>query len=318
MSAKFIVFIVLIGLLSVFLWTITLYNGWLNEAYLFGTNIISSWFSDDAQKISTDENKTTVKSGEYAYKLLSEIEIPDNIAIIEKNAFRGNKLTSVTIGSNVSLGVNAVGSGFETVYIGNGKQAGTYTRTDRKSTEWLTWYDGFRYRVDNGVITITGFNGTDGEAVIPGEIYGNPVKIIEARAFYGKNLTGVIIPDTVTIIEEAAFFGNWDSTNGVPSGNISSVTFGRNVAVIGNRAFENNKLSSITIPGSVTSIGYSAFGDNPVTRISLGTNVTLGSNGESIGILGTGTGFNSAYANYGRRAGTYTRPNINSTNWTRR
>jgi hypothetical protein len=74
----------------------------------------------------------------------------------------------------------------------------------------------------------------------------------------------------------------------------------------------------VNIPNNA-SIGVNAFADNQITRIIMGANVTLGSgeNGQA-GILGRGTGFNTAYANNNRRAGTYTRPNTNSSTWMRR
>jgi hypothetical protein len=316
MNVKLIVFT---GLISVFLWGICLYNGWLKEMFLFGYNIYSGFFDKNTPGISTNENVTTIKYGKFAYRFLGEIDIPDNIKIIEKNAFKGNKLTSVTIGQNVTLGRNAIGNGFEVVYNRNGKYAGTYTRTDRKSKEWFTWYDDFRYENNNGNIVITGYRGTENAVLIPAEINGNPVKIIGNRAFIEKNFTSVVIPDSVTIIEEMAFFGVWDRARELPLGTISSVTIGKGVTTIGDRVFENNFLSGIIIPDSVTSIGYSAFADNPVTIVSIGANVLLGStdNDSSNGVLGASTGFNTAYDNNNRREGIYTRPNTNSTTWTR-
>jgi hypothetical protein len=262
MNAKSIVFIVFIGLISVFLWGISLYNGWFKEIFLFGYNIYSGFFDENIPSISANENVTTVRYGKFAYRLLTEIEIPDNITIIEKNAFKGNKLTNVTIGSNVTLGKNAIGNGFENFYYGNGKHAGLYTRTDHKSTEWIMWHDNFRYLVNNGNVVITDYRGPEDSVVIPAEIQGNPVTSIGVNAFRNKNL------------------------------------------------------SSVTLPNSVDEIGVNAFAGNRITRISIGANVRLGDVG-SDGILGEGTGFNTAYANNNNRAGIYTRPDANSTRWTR-
>jgi len=262
MNAKTIVFIVFIGLISIFLWSITIYNGWLKEIFLFGYNIYTGFFDENTPSISTNENVTMVRYGKFAYRLLDEIVIPENITIIEKNAFKGNKLTNVTIGSNVTLGKNAIGNGFENFYYGNDKHAGTYTRTGRRSTEWIIWYDNFRYLVNNGNVVITDYKGPEDSVVIPAEIQGNPVTRIAENVF------------------------------------------------------RNRRLISVTLPDSVNDIGVNAFSGNRITRISIGANVRLGDVGSN-GILGEGSGFNTAYANNNNRAGIYTRPDINSTRWTR-
>jgi len=334
-NVPLIVFTVLIG---ISFWGITLYNGWLNEVVLFGHNVINGWFDKTTPGISANENVTTVKQGEFAYKLLDNIDIPDNITTIKDSAFRGNKLTSVTIppsvtsigkkafdmnrltsitiGENVALAGNSFGLGFEEIYKNNGLGAGTYTLINNENYEWSIWSDNYGYIIDNGSITITGYSGTDSEMEIPAEINGNPVKIIGERAFYKNPFTSVVIPDSVTVIGDSAFLGDWDNSKRAPLGAISSVTFGNSVISIGNKAFENNKLSRITLPDSVTSIGYSAFADNPVTRLSIGADVTLETDG-SFGILGEGTGFNTAYSNNSNKAGIYTRPNARSGTWRR-
>ena len=205
MNVKLIVFSVLI---SISLWGISLYNGWLNEAFIFGYNIFTGWFDEKTPSISTNKDITTVRYGKFAYKLLTNINIPDNITTIEKNAFKGNKLTSVTIGSNILLGKNAFGFGFEDVYKDNGMSAGTYTRTDIRSNKWSIWYDHFRYLNHNGNITITGYNGTGGTVVVPSEINGNQVTNIEENAFRKKELTSITISNSVNTIGVNAFAEN--------------------------------------------------------------------------------------------------------------
>jgi tetratricopeptide (TPR) repeat protein len=296
-------------------------------------------YNSQENSITIPDTVAIIREGEFARKQLVSVTIPNSVTLIENKAFRrnklasveipagvtsigedafaGNRLTSIAIGANVAIGNDAFGSDFENFYANNGMAAGTYTRTDTKSADWNVWYDNFRYRYNNGSISILGYNGAGGDVAIPNEISGYPVKVIGKRAFNEKKITKVIIPDNVTTIEEMAFFGAWNSAKSVPLGTISDVTFGKNVAAIGDRAFENNSLSSVTLPNSVTSIGFSAFSDNPVTSIRLGANVKLGSNGDH-GALGKGTGFNTAYANNDKMAGTYTRPNAGSGTWTRR
>jgi hypothetical protein len=86
---------------------------------------------------------------------------------------------------------------------------------------------------------------------IPSIIQDLPVTVIGEEAFYEvsgedwtiNRLAYVIIPDSVTSIEE--------------------------------RAFANNQLYSVTIPDSVTSIGRGAFARNPLTSITISSNVSL-------------------------------------------
>ena len=82
-----------------------------------------------------------------------------------------------------------------------------------------------------------------------------------------KNLTSIIIPDSVTSIDDSAF-AYCDS--------LSSVTIGNGVTSIGYGAFRDcRSLTSITIPYSVTSIGKYAFnGCSGLNIVNLGSGVT--------------------------------------------
>jgi hypothetical protein len=85
------------------------------------------------------------------------------------------------------------------------------------------------------------------------------------------------------------------------------------VMSIGESAFWGNGLTSVIIPGSVTFIGKSAFAYNSLTSVTLPANVELveDRNHETLPCAG-------AYERNGKKAGTYTRPNTSSNNWTYR
>jgi hypothetical protein len=72
--------------------------------------------------------------------------------------------------------------------------------------------------------------------------------------------------------------------------------------------FANQNLSYVVIPARVTSIGKNAFAGNPLTSVSIGANVSI----EDSAFPGN---FARAYNAYGKAAGTYTRPNIESEEW---
>ena len=88
-----------------------------------------------------------------------------------------------------------------------------------------------------------------GKDVTSAEIIGNITSISE-EAFVQTKLKSLSIPNTVTSIGQAAFYG---------LSNLNSVTIPSSVTSIGNSAFAETGLTTVTIPNSVTSIGDSAF-----------------------------------------------------------
>ena len=101
------------------------------------------------------------------------------------------------------------------------------------------------FEIINGILVK--YKGAGGDVVIPGT-----VTVIGEKAFYEcRSLTSVIIPNSVTSIGDHAFY--------YCSG-LTGVTIPNSVTSIGEYAFSGcSGLTSVTIPNSVTSIGYSAF-----------------------------------------------------------
>ena len=119
--------------------------------------------------------------------------------------------------------------------------------------------DGINYHVtsDEKLTVEVGDNtGCSGDVVIPmevakgGKVYS--VTGIGKDAFCYSNLTSIVIPPSVTTIEDGAF---WDCES------LSSVTFaeGSKLNAIGYHAFYYTALTSIEIPASVTFIDEYAF-----------------------------------------------------------
>ena len=99
------------------------------------------------------------------------------------------------------------------------------------------------------------------ELIIPSEVNGNVITSISklmsgcssyAGAFESLNLRKIIIPSTVTTIEDFAFREN----------QLTSITIPNSVTTIGQSAFRENQLTSVIVPNSITSIGSSAFNNN--------------------------------------------------------
>lgn len=167
-------------------------------------------------------------------------------------------------------------------------------------------------------IKIKNFNGSD-SVIIPHEIKGIPVRVVGSGVFREKGIFTVTIPDSIVTIENDAFGDNLLTSLIIPNSVkfigesafrnnlLTNITISNGITSISNWAFKDNLLTSITIPDSVKYIGNGAFNDNPITSITIGANVRIGDSSFS-------GDFNKAYNN---KAGTYTRPNINSKQWTR-
>jgi hypothetical protein len=108
----------------------------------------------------------------------------------------------------------------------------------------------FTYTTNNGTITITGYTGSNGVVMIPDSIADLPVTSIGDWAFYATSVTNVLIPDSVTNIEDGAFFDCESLTN---------VTIGSSVTSIGDWTFAFCPgLMSVCCRGNAPSLG----GDN--------------------------------------------------------
>ena len=199
------------------------------------THIGDSAFSSNQLTTLTIPNSVTyIGDSAFEANQLTSVTIPDSVTI-RLPAFRENRITSITIGANVQLHSWEFGNNFFDRYNSNGRSAGTYSLENR---QWR-----FTQTIQSGTTAI------------------------EARAFRGRRISGIDIPDTVTNI--------------------------------GNEAFRDCQIEAVTIPGSVTAIGDRAFAGNPITSISIGANVQLHNRAFD-------NNFTTFYNRNSRSAGTYT------------
>jgi hypothetical protein len=127
----------------------------------------------------------------------------------------------------------------------------------------------FIFTTNNGAITIMEYTGTNPVVVIPSATNGYPVTSIGGEFDYSSSgiLMSVTIPDSVTNIEDSAFFG---------CDNLTNISIGNSVVSIGDATFSGcASLTSVTLPDSLTSIGDSAFWEcDNLTNITIPKNVT--------------------------------------------
>jgi hypothetical protein len=132
-------------------------------------------------------------------------------------------------------------------------------------------YSGSGWSYSNGTLTVSTNEGTRGWRDVAGNttfrgsditavIIENSVTIIEFAAFQETNITSVIIPDSVTEIKNQAFSN---------CKNLSSVTIGKSVTIIGNWAFSYTNITSITIPYGVKEIQSTAFQGSRLTSVTI-------------------------------------------------
>ncbi len=112
--------------------------------------------------------------------------------------------------------------------------------------------DGIFYSIENGEVTVEGFNYAGSTMDIPSKIEGLPVKYIADQACRGNSaITELIIPDSVVSVGEYSF---------AECKNLKKVVFDDGCREISPSAFERcDSLLSVELPETLEAIGASAF-----------------------------------------------------------
>jgi len=112
-------------------------------------------------------------------------------------------------------------------------------------------YGSFSYVTENGEITITGSDKTEGYLSIPSRIDGTPVTGIASFAFSFGGYSDVVLPYTLKTIGSGAFLG---------CAGIKAVSIPGNVVSVGDNAFgECSSLKTATVSASVEIMGIDVF-----------------------------------------------------------
>jgi len=105
--------------------------------------------------------------------------------------------------------------------------------------------------ISDSTAMLVGYTGTETEVVIPSEINGYSVRIIEEDSFSNSAVTSVTVPSSVIRINDFAFQGCVQ---------LKSVYISEGCLYIGDSAFDScGALRNVYLPGSLTSIGDDVF-----------------------------------------------------------
>jgi hypothetical protein len=180
------------------------------------------------------------------------------------------------------------------------------------------WDDGlstpFLFEVQGDEVTITSYNGTSRDIVIPDNLQGKTVTAIADLAFSNLSIYEITLPKQLKRIGIGAFANNDISKITIPNSVVSigmgafsdnsltKVTLGTGLTLLETGTFSNNKLTDIVIPANINTINTGAFGGNNIKFINLGSDVDI----ESETAFGTyGALFATFYNAQGKISGLY-------------
>ena len=102
-------------------------------------------------------------------------------------------------------------TGWNTRPDGTGTAVGLGSRTDSMTlyAQWSPWTDPslFDVQLQGNGAAITGYHGSGPLLTVPARLGGQPVRRIAAGAFAGADCKTVVLPETLTVLEDGAFQG---------------------------------------------------------------------------------------------------------------
>ena len=202
---------------------------------------IGKGYSKSIKRVVIEEGVTSIGDNAFTANCggITDVTIPEGVTSIGANAFESCGLTSINLPDSVtSIGENAFSNCTKLKSVTIPRNVSSIGKNAFKS-----WFD-------SALESINVDPDNSYYCSVDGVMYNKDMTKIVAFP-YGK--TSVTLPDTLTSIDENAFY---------ECEKLESVIIPNGVKSIGKSAFEGcRKLKSITIPESIESIGTNAFFD---------------------------------------------------------
>lgn len=221
------------------------------------TRLESVHIPSNVEVIEIEAFKQNVK-----YRTLKEVTFEEGLKSIGESAFMDGMISEVTLPYSLEeLGETAfkgnINADKESIIVKlhttNEEHLDFETPKSKNHQQIILASPEFEF--DSSTGTLTAYNGSDDDVVIPSEIGGVPVKAIGRQVFMGKGIESVQIPEGVETIGIGSFIKN----------NLTSVTLPSTVKAIEMLAFANNKsLVEINLNEGLETIEKQVFQNTPL------------------------------------------------------
>ena len=199
--------------------------------------------------------------------------MPDSVTTISNNAFKGSKLTEVTVSNNVSdivyysfaesINLEKVVLPDTLTAISQGAFYGCSNLTDIELPSSLEILDSKSF-ANSGILNADIPSGV--EIIAPEAFFNSAlekvtiaegVAEIDYSAFSETKIKTLKLPDSIRAISEFAFYGSL----------LEEIDLGNGIERIGDFAFYNTNLQAVSIPESLAIIGESAFAKTQIKNL---------------------------------------------------
>ena len=193
---------------------------------------------------------------------LEKIRIPASVKKIDYNAYQaGDYHKRFDIGKDIVIS-GADLDGESVVNLCNRTNLSTWENI-AKQVPSIKVENGMYISKDNVLI---GYEGKSEKLVVPEGITTIANNVIKGEGYNpdSKIAKEIVIPDTVKVIEDRAFFSRY---------NLEKVTLPKNLTEIGDYAFFECNIKEIEIPNTITKWGKNVFSSCALEKVTIPTNI---------------------------------------------